>query len=186
MRSGFHQIKLTDSSSPKCSFSTFKGKYEYRVMPFGLNNAPAIFQKMATRLIQGFENFCIVYVDDILIYTKSSAEDHLMHVQLVLDRIRKHNLKLKLSKCAFLQSEIKYLGFLVNRLGIKPDPEKVKAIKELQPPKTVKQVRSLIGVTSWYRRYLPNFSEIVDPLIALTKKYARFRWDKNVKKLSII
>ena len=182
MRSGFHQIKLTETSAPKCSFSTFKGKYEYTVMPFGLNSAPAIFQKMATKLIQGLEEYCIVYIDDILVHTKSTAEDHMIQVQKVLNRIRKHNLKLKLSKCAFLQTEIKYLGFILNRLGIKPDPEKVKAIRDLQPPKNVRQVRGIIGITSWYRRFLPNFSEIASPLIELTKKYARFKWDEKCQK----
>ena len=151
-------------------------------MPFGLNSAPAIFQNMATKLIQGLESFCIVYIDDILVHTKSTAEDHMTQVQKVLNRIRKHNLKLKLSKCAFLQTEIKYLGFIVNRLGIKPDPEKVKAIRDLQPPKNVRQVRGIIGITSWYRRFLPNFSEIASPLIELTKKYSRFKWDEKCQK----
>ena len=182
LRAGFHQIKLSEESKQKTAFSCFKGKYEYNRLPFGLSIGPSVFQNMASRLLQGFESFSKVYMDDILIHTNSNIEDHLLHVQKVLDRIRKHNLRLKLSKCKFLQTELNYLGFIVSSEGIKPDTAKIDAIRSLQPPTSVKQVRSLVGMASWYRRFIPGFSKITEPLVALTKKYARFKWDSNCQK----
>ena len=159
LRAGFHQIKLTNRSIPKTAFSCFKGKYEYTTMPFGISLAPSYFQAMANKLLLGLEHFAIAYIDDILIYTKGDLQDHLKHVQLVMDRLKKHFLRLKLSKCSFARNEIKYLGFIVNRFGIKPDEEKVKAIKSLKPPTNVRQVRSFLGMCSWYRRFVPNFAK---------------------------
>ena len=101
LRSGFHQIPLSEDSIPKTAFSCFKGKFEFTVLPFGVANAPSLFQAMATKLLSGCEEFAIAYIDGILIHTKSTIEDHLKHVQMVLDRIRRHNLRLKLSKCHF-------------------------------------------------------------------------------------
>ena len=182
LRAGFHQIKLTNRSIPKTAFSCFKGKYEYTTMPFGISLAPSYFQAMANKLLLGLEHFAIAYIDDILIYTKGDLQDHLKHVQLVMDRLEKHFLRLKLSKCSFARNEIKYLGFIVNRFGIKPDEEKVKAIKSLKPPTNVRQVRSFLGMCSWYRRFVPNFAKITESLVKLTKKYARFSWNEENQK----
>ena len=179
LRSGFHQIPLTEDASDRCAFSCFKGKYQYRVLPFGLNNAPSIFQQLVNKLLLGCEQYAMAYIDDILIYTKSTLEDHLKHVQIVMDRIRKHNLKLKLTKCQWAMEEIKYLGFIVNRQGISPCEDKVKAIKSLQPPENVRQVRGLLGMMSYYRRFIPRFAQIAEPLVGLTKKYARFQWSQE-------
>ena len=177
LRSGFHQIPLSEQASDRCAFSCFKGKYQYNVMPFGLNNAPNIFQKVANKLLSGLEHFSMAYIDDILIFTKDSLNDHLSHVQIVLDRIKKHNLRLKLSKCQWAMNKIKYLGFVVDRQGISPCNDKVKAIKSLRPPETVKQVRGVLGMFSYYRRFIPRFTEIAEPLIGLTKKHARMKWN---------
>ena len=182
LRSGFHQIPLTKEASDRCAFSCFKGKYQYNVMPFGLNNAPNIFQRMVNELLLGCEKWSMAYIDDILIYTKSSIEDHMSHVQLILDRLRKHKLKLKLTKCQWLKTEIKYLGFIVNRYGVSPCEEKVRAIKSLRPPENVRQVRGLLGMTSYYRRFIPGFAKISEPLVELTKKYARFKWSQECQK----
>ena len=182
LRQGFHQIKLSEESSPKTAFSCFKGKYQYNVLPFGLCNSPAIFQQMANKLLLGLEDISIAYIDDILIYSRSTAEDHLEKVQLVLDRIRKHNLKLKLSKCHFLKKETKYLGFVINEQGIKPNMDKVAAIRALKTPNSKKDCRSILGMAGWYRRHIPNFSKIVEPIVELTKKYSKFKWtDKQQK-----
>ena len=179
LRSGFYQIPLSKQASEKCAFSCFKGKYQYNVMPFGLNNAPSIFQRVVNELLQGCEHFAMAYIDDILIHTKGSIQDHMDHVQLVIDRLQKHKLKLKLSKCQWAMTEIKYLGFIVNRQGIKPCGDKVKAIRSLRPPETVRQVRGVLGMASYYRRFIPNFAAISEPLVSLTKKHARFRWNRE-------
>ena len=182
LRAGFHQIRLTKESAPKTAFACFKGKYEYNVLPFGLNNSPSYFQMMANKLLSGMESFAIAYIDDILIFTKGDLPNHLEHVEKVLERIRKHYLKLKLSKCSFAQTKTKYLGFVIDQYGVRPDQEKVKAIRSLKPPTNVKQVRSFLGMASWYRRFIPNFAEITEKLVKLTKKYARFQWDGECQK----
>ena len=110
----------------------------------------------------------------MLIWSNSLSEN-LSHIRQVFDRFRQHNLKLKLKKCNFLQKEPTHLGFVISKQGVKPDENKVKAIRSLPPPTNVREVRGFIGSVSWYRRYIPNFSKIAEPLIRLTKKHARFK-----------
>ena len=179
MRSGYHQIPLTREASDKCAFSCFRGKFKYKVLPYGLKNSGHEFQRMVSTLLEGLDSFAMAYVDDILIYTKCSLENHLEHVQIVIDRLNKHRLRLKLSKCQWAMKSIKYLGFVVSEHGIAPCGEKVKAIKSLNPPVNVKQTRGFVGMLSFYRKFIPRFAEISEPLIALTKKYAHFKWDER-------
>ncbi|KAK3097609.1 hypothetical protein FSP39_011373 [Pinctada imbricata] len=145
-------------------------------MPFGLSNAPAVFQELMNIVLQGCEGFAMAYLDDILIFTKDDPMEHVRHIQEVFNRLRQHNLKLKLKKCAFFKEETEYLGFVINKDGIAPDTKKVEAIKDLPVPKNVREIRGFIGMCSYYRRLVPNFSKIAVPLINLTKKYARFKW----------
>ena len=104
-----------------------------------------------------------------------TLEDHLQHLDTIFDRLRKHDLKLKLKKCNFLESETNSLGFIIGKDGIKPDPKKVEAIRSLPIPTCVREVRSFIGMSSYYRRFIPNFSEIAEPIISLTKKHAHYK-----------
>ena len=183
LRSGFHQIPLTKDASEKCSFAAaFKGKYRFKVMPFGLSNAPNIFQRMAARLIEGIEDHTVAYVDDILIFTKGDLTDHLNKVQELLNRLRKHNLSLKLSKCQWATQEISYLGFKVSIHGVAPDEAKVDAIKHLKIPESTREIRSLIGMVSYYRRFIPRLAELSEPLVAMTRKHARFKWTDECQK----
>ena len=150
-------------------------------MPFGLSNAPAVFQELMAVMLQGIGTFAIAYLDDILVFSPT-LEDHLRHLDIVFDRLRKHDLKLKLKKCGFLKSETQYLGFIINKDGIKPEPKKVEAIRSLPVPTCVREIRSFIGMCSFYRRFIPNFSEIAEPIIDLTRKHAHFKWsDKHQK-----
>ena len=126
-------------------------------------------------VLQGLGDFAIAYLDDILVFSLT-LEDHLQHLDTIFDRLRKHDLKLKLKKCNFLESETNYLGFIIGKDGIKPDPKKVEAIRSLPIPTCVREVRSFIGMSSYYRRFIPNFSEIAEPIIALTKKHAHYKW----------
>ena len=114
-------------------------------------------------------------MDDVLIFSKD-PEEHLRHIETIFKRIREHGLKLKLKKCTFLIKETDYLGFVISKDGIKPDPKKVEAIRDLPEPKSVREIRGFIGMCSYYRRFVPNFSKRAKPLIDLTKKYARFKW----------
>ena len=120
-------------------------------------------------------HFSLAYLDDVIIFS-STFEEHQNHISMVFDRLTEHNLKMKISKCKFAQKETQYLGFIVDGNGVRPDPEKVKVIKQMLPPENVRDVRGFLGMMSYYRRFCPNFSEIGSPLIKLTKKFAKFEW----------
>ena len=151
---------------------------EYNVMPFGLANAPSVFQELVSVVLQDLGKIAMAYLDNIIIFSPS-MEEHIKHVQLVFDRSRQHQLKLKISKCKFMQGETQYLGFVINRQGITTDPDKVQVIKNMNPPSCVRELRSFIGMCSYYRRFIPNFSAKAKPLIKLTRKFAKFEWNKE-------
>ena len=177
LKSGYWQIEMEETSRPKTAFITPMGLFEFNKMPFGLATAPSIFQDLMNNTLQGmlFE-FCLCYLDDIIVYS-NSEEEHLKHLEAIFRRLDEAGLKLKLSKCEFFMKRLQFLGHLVSRDGIQPDFEKVRAIAKMPPPTCVKDVRAFIGMTSYYRRYMPNFSEVAVPLISLTRKNARFEWD---------
>ena len=178
LKSGYWQVLMDEADKEKTAFACHRGLFEFNVMPFGLSNAPAIFQELMAIVLQGLSQFATAYLDDILIFSET-LETHLSHLEAVFDKLRQHGLKLKLKKCSFLQLETHYLGFVINCRGISPDPSKVEAIRSLPTPTCVREVRSFIGMCSYYRRFIPNFSEIAEPIIALTRKYARFKWTRQ-------
>ena len=175
LKSGYWQVLMDDLDKEKTAFACHRGLFEFNVMPFGLSNAPAVFQELMSVVLNGCHAFAIAYLDDILIFS-TSFEEHLMHLNTIFDRLRYHGLKLKLKKCSFLQTETNYLGFVIDENGIKPDQKKVEAIRALPAPTCVKEVRSFVGMCSYYRRFIPNFSQIAEPIIDLTKKYAHYKW----------
>ena len=132
-------------------------------------------------VLNGCHAFAIAYLDDILIFSPS-FEEHLAHLNTIFERLRQHSLKLKLNKCSYLRNETNYLGFVIDKDDIKPDQKKVEAIRGLPAPTCVKEVRSFVGMCSYYRRFIPNFSQIAEPIIDLTKKYAHFKWTDNHQK----
>ena len=178
LKSGYWQVKMSEKDREKTAFACHRGLFEFNVMPFGLCNAPSVFMMLMNTVLEGLEGFACAYIDDILIFSET-VEEHFEHLHTVLDRLQQHKLKLKLKKCQFFMDEIKYLGFVVGREGVKPDQEKVAAIRSMPPPTTVREVRSFMGMCSYYRRFIPSFSQIAEPIIALTKKYARFQWTKS-------
>ncbi len=129
-------------------------------------------------VLQGLDGFAIAYLDDILVFSPT-LEDHMTHLDSIFGRLREHDLRLKLKKCSFLKSETHYLGFVIDKDGIKPDSQKVEAIRSLPVPTCVREVRSFIGMCSYYRRFIPNFSKIAEPVIALTRKHAHFKWSET-------
>ncbi|MCG8078877.1 MAG: DDE-type integrase/transposase/recombinase [Candidatus Thiodiazotropha taylori] len=176
LKSGYWQVCVDDECKEKTAFACHRGLFQFNVMPFGLTTAPAVFQELMSHVLEGLDRFTVAYLDDILIFSRT-LEEHLTHIQNVFDRLRKHSLRLKLKKCSFLKSETNYLGFVINDNGIKPEEKKVNVIKSLPTPQTVRDVRSFIGMCSYYRRFIPHFSAIAEPLIALTRKYAKFKWN---------
>ena len=175
LKSGYWQVQLEEDSKENTAFACHRGLFQFNVMPFGLSNTPAVFQELMNIVLQGCEEFAMAYLDDVLIFSKN-PEEHLRHIETIFERIRQHGLKLKLKKCAFCKEETEYLGFVISKDGVKPDPKKVEAIRDLPEPKNVREIRGFIGMCSYYRRFVPNFSKIAEPLIDLTKKYARFKW----------
>ncbi|KAI3778829.1 hypothetical protein L2E82_08214 [Cichorium intybus] len=179
LRSGYHQVRVKESDVEKTAFRTRYGHYEFLVMPFGLTNAPAIFMDLMNRVCKPFlDRFVIVFIDDILIYSKNK-EEHASHLRLVLETLKREQLYAKFSKCEFWMREVQFLGHVVSIQGIKVDPAKVEAVMKWEPPKTPTEVRSFLGLAGYYKRFIQDFSRIAVPLTRLTRKEEQFRWQEE-------
>jgi hypothetical protein len=182
LRSGYHQIRIVEGDTWKTAFKTKQGLFEWMVMPFGLCNAPATFMRVMNDVLRPFLDDCvIVYLDDILIFSKS-REEHVMHVKQVLDVLRKEKLFLKMSKCEFGKTSLIYLGHIVGGGELKIDPSKVKVILEWPKPNNVTEVRSFLGATQYWRKFIANFSSIAAPLHAVTSVKQVFQWGGKQQK----
>jgi hypothetical protein len=179
LHSGYHQIKIRPSDIPKTAFSTRYGLYEYLVMSFGLTNAPAYFMYLMNSVfMQELDKFVVVFIDDILIYSKN-LEDHAKHLHVILQRLRDHNLYAKFSKCEFWLDTVKFLGHTIFSDSISIDPSKVQEVMDWKPPTSVHQIRSFLGLAGYYRRFIPDFSRIAKPMTELLKKGVKFSWDQK-------
>jgi hypothetical protein len=179
LRSGYHQIKIRPCAIPKTAFSTRYGLYEYLVMSFGLTNAPAYFMYLMNSVFMTeLDKFVVVFIDDILVYSKSE-EEHAEHLRIVLQHLRDHKLYAKFSKCEFWLDSIKFLGHTISSEGISVDPSKVQEVMDWKPPKSVHQIRSFLGLARYYRRFVPDFSRIAKPMTELLKEGVKFVWDEK-------
>jgi hypothetical protein len=182
LRSGYRQIRIRPEDIPKTAFTTRYGLFEYLVMSFGLTNAPAHFTyQMNSVFMPELDKFVVVFIDDILIYSKNE-EEHAQHLRIVLTCLREHQLYAKFSKCAFWLEEIQFLGHVLSANGIAVDPSKVKNILDCKPPTTVQQVRSFLGLAGYYRRFILDFSKIVKPITSLLKNDTKFDWSSRCNK----
>lgn len=162
--SGYHQIPVLPADQPKTAFVTTRGQYAWRVMPFGLTNAPSTFQMIMQDTLRDYlGKFVLVYLDDILVYSKNK-EDHFEHLQLVLDRLRKVGLYAKESKCCFFQQRIKFLGHVIDKEGIRMETSKVVAMLRWPTPKSPTEARRFLGLAGYYRKFVAQFSDIARPL----------------------
>ncbi|KAA0057668.1 pol protein [Cucumis melo var. makuwa] len=178
LRSGYHQLRIKDEDVPKTAFRSRYGHYEFIVMSFGLTNAPAVFMDLMNRVFREFlDTFVIVFIDDILIYSKTEAE-HEEHLRMVLQTLRDNKLYAKFSKCEFWLKHVSFLGHVVSKAGVSVDPAKIEADTGWTRPSTVSEVRSFLGLAGYYRRFVENFSRIATPLTQLTRKGAPFVWSK--------
>ena len=170
LRSGYHHIKIRVEDILKTAFSTRYGLYEYLVMSFGLTNAPAYFMYLMNSVFMPeLDKFIVVFIDDKLIYSKDEAE-HEQHLRIVLQRLRDHKLYAKFSKCEFWLDTVKFLGHTISSEGISVDPSKVQEVMNWKPPTSVHQIRSFLGLTGYYRRFISDFSRIAKPMTDLLKK----------------
>ena len=179
LRSGYHQVRIQEEDIPKTAFRTRYGHYEFLVMPFGLTNAPAVFMDLMNRVFKPYlDKFVIVFIDDILIYSRSK-EEHEQHLRVILELLRQEKLYAKLSKCEFWLQEVQFLGHIVNHQGIQVDPSKIEAIKNWQVPKSPREIRQFLGLAGYYRRFIENFSSIAQPLTLLTQKDRAYEWGEE-------
>ncbi|KAK9064954.1 hypothetical protein SSX86_016337 [Deinandra increscens subsp. villosa] len=181
LRSGYHQLRVRDEDVSKTAFRTRYGHYEFLVMPFGLTNAPAVFMDLMNCVCKPYlDKFVIVFIDDILIYSRSK-EEHEQHLRLILELLKKEELYAKFSKCDFWIREVHFLGHVINDQGIHVDPTKIEAIKDWSTPTTPTEIRQFLGLAGYYRRFIENFSKIAQPLTALTQKDKKFIWDDKTE-----
>ncbi|GJR00138.1 putative reverse transcriptase domain-containing protein [Tanacetum coccineum] len=168
LRLGYHQLRVREEDIPKTAFRTRYGHFEFTVMPFGLTNSPAVFMDLMNCVCKPYiDKFFIVFIDDILIYSKS-LEEREVYLKLILELLKKEKLFWKFSKCEFWLQEVCFLRHVVNSEGIHVDPSKIEAVKNWKPPKTPTETRSFLGLAGYYRRFIANFSKIVKPLTLLT------------------
>ena len=167
LRSGYHQVRIKEENISKTTFRTRYGHYKFIAVSFGLTNAPTTFMCLLNGVFKNYlDKFVIVFLDDILIYSKSE-EEHEEHLRIALQVLRDNQLYVKLSKCLFYQRQIQYLGHVISEEGISIDPSKIEAIKEWPSLKNVIEVRSFMGLVGYYRRFIEDFSRIAHPITAL-------------------
>src|SRR6266511_941893 len=182
LASGYWQIEMNEKDREKTAFTCHLGLFEFNVMPFGLKNAPPTFQRMMNEILKDWlDEFVVVYIDDIMIYSKT-FEEHLKHIEKILKKLKEVNLMLKLSKCKWGERNIEFLGHVVGNDGLKPDPRKIDKIKNLPIPTTQKGVRSVLGLCGYYRKFVKGFSKIAKPLNELLKKGKQFEWTESQQK----
>ena len=180
LRSRYHHIALDKSSRAKTGFVTPFGKYEFLMVPFGLAQAPAYFQLLMNKVLKGLK-FVMTYLDDIIIFSENESQ-HLEPLETVFSHLREAGLKMKWFKCDFFKSKILYLGHLISPEGISPLPNKLDCIKHMPAPKNMKEIKQFLGLTGYYRKFVPRFADISRPLTTLTKKDKKFEWTPACQK----
>ena len=174
LHTGYHQLIVREADIPKITFRTRYEHFEFMVMPFGLTNAPAAFMGLMNRVFQPYlDQFVVVFVNDILIYSQSEVEQE-DHLRIVLQLLRDHQLYAKFSKCKFWLAEVGFLGHVVSALGMSMDPGKVEAVMSWERPKSVFETRSFLGLTGYYKRFIEDFSQLAAPTTRLSRKEVKF------------
>ena len=182
LRSGFWQVPLDPATKHKSAFITHKGVYEFNRLAFGMMNSPMTFQCLMAKVLKELNfKIALVYIDDILIFSKSFKE-HLHHLQLVFSKLRQAKLKLNPGKCHFATRTVKYLGHIISKDGIRVNPENTEKVKNFQRPRNSKDVKSFLGMANYYRKFVKDYAHIAAPLNALLKKNQKFHWTPACEK----
>lgn len=183
LRSGYHQVRIKVEDISKNLFRTRYGHYEFTVVPFGLSNAPIVFMCLMNGVFRDYlDKFVIVFLDDILVYSKSE-EEHEQHLKMVLQVLREHRLYAKVSKCSFYQKKIHYLGHIISKDGIVVNSKKIESIREWSSPNNVTKFRSFMVLAGYYRRLIVWFSRISHPITSLQRKEKKFQCKKDCEKI---
>ncbi|CAI5480201.1 unnamed protein product [Closterium sp. Yama58-4] len=176
LRSSYHQIRVVPKDQHKTAFRTKQGLYEFRVLPFGLTNAPASFQMLINTVLSEFlGSFVVVYLDDILIFSKSN-EEHVQHLQKVFEVLQREKLYVKQSKCEFFLPKVEFLGHAVSASGVRTDPKKIAAVQDWVAPTSVKELQSFLVLANYYRRFVQGYASIASPLTDLLRKGVEYVW----------
>ena len=176
LASGYWQVRLSEDAKPKTAFATHSGLFQFTVMPFGLCNAPATFERLMSQVMRGLHwKRCLVYIDDILVFG-NDFESALRSLELVLTQVAEYGLQLKSTKCNLFRTSVPFLGHIVGRAGLECDPNKVSAVANWIPPSTIKGVREFLGFTGYYRRFVPDYSTVAQLLVRLLGKDCKFKW----------
>ena len=181
LRSGYYHIGLMRESRAKSAFVVPMGKWQFKRTLFGLNQAPAYFQLLINKVLMGCSSFAMGYLDDIIIFSKTE-EEHLQHLEEIFIRLRKFGLKMKREKCSFFKKHVQYLGHLVSENGFEPLLEKLESIRKMPAPRTAKEVKQLLGLIGYYRKFVPHFADISRPLTKLTHHNIVFEWTDQCSK----
>ena len=181
LASGYWQIRVKEEDRPKTAFVTKAGLYQFLVMPFGLANAPSTFERCMESILRAEQwSTCLIYLDDIIVFARSPSDmtERLSHV---LSKLVHAGLKLKPSKCNFYARQVNFLGHVVSAEGVATDPTKISAVVDWPTPTSVTDIRSFLGLCSYYRKFIKDFAKIADPLTRLTKKDVPFQWDSKAQ-----
>jgi hypothetical protein len=179
MRSRYHQLRIRESDIPKTVFHTQYRLYEYTMMSFGLTNAPAYFIYLMNKVfMENLDKFVLVFIDDILIYSEKE-EKHEEHLRLVLEKLRANQLYAKFGKCEFWLTQVAFLGHVISAGGVSVDPGKVKNVLNWKLPIDVAEIRRFLGVASYYRRFIQDFSKVAKPMTRLLEKGKVFKWTQD-------
>nr|GEX46385.1 putative reverse transcriptase domain-containing protein [Tanacetum cinerariifolium] len=181
LRTGYHQLRIREEDIPITAFRTRYGHYEFRVMPFDLTNAPVVFMDLMNRVCKPYlDKFVIVFIDDILIYSKDK-EEHEEHLKTICELLKREQLYVKFSKCDFWLESVQFLGHVIDSEGVHVDPANIAAIKNWATPTTPTEVRQFLGLAGYYRRFIEGFSLISKPLTKVTQKNKKFEWETEAE-----
>ena len=181
LRSGYHQLRIKDADVHKTAFRTRYGHYEFLVMTFRLTNAPVAFMDLMNHIFRHVDQFVVVFIDDILVYSKDRKNHH-THLRVVLETLRKEQMHAKLSKCEFWLNEVFFIGHIVSKEGIRVDPKKIEVVVEWMPPRNVTEVLSFLGLAGYYRRFVKRFSMTVASMKRLLQKNVKYEWSEKCQR----